>query len=352
VNDLDLEDVISTVGDGPVRHQRARRVERLRPLVGSPADTVQLSRRDLLRWAALAGGTFLFEELLAACCAGTDGATGGPARGTPDGTLRGLVADVPQLTILAAQDQLPVGRTRYAFGLAGPTNALVERATPEVWFAENQASKPLGPFSARWVDMKAYEATSDRSPRSELKGYVADVKLPSAGRWLTVAMVDVASQRAAGQGSIVVGGQVVMPIGSSARSGASPVATTASARARICTRDPACPMHSISLDKALANGKPTVLSFATPLLCASRMCGPVVDEQMAAFKAVGGQANFIHVEIYPGRKTDQPAPLYNAWGLKSEPWLFVIDKRGTIRARSEGPVVTSEIQAALKPLVA
>jgi hypothetical protein len=352
VNGLDLEDVIITAGDGAVRHQRARRVERLRPLVGSPAGTVQLSRRDLLRWAALAGGTFVFAELLAACGAGPDGATGGPARTTSDGTLRSLVADVPQLTILAAQDQLPVGRTRYAFGLAGPTNALVERTTPEVWFARDQSSKPLGPFSATWVDMKAYEATRDRSPRSELKGYyVADVNLPSAGRWLAVAMVDVASQRAAGQGSIVVGDQLVVPIGSKARSGASPVATTAKGRAKICTRDPACPMHSISLDNALTNGRPTVLSFATPLLCASRMCGPVVDEQLQAFDAMGDQANFIHVEIYPGRKTDQPAPLYNAWGLKSEPWLFVIDKQGIIRARSEGPVVASEIRAALKPLV-
>jgi hypothetical protein len=111
-------------------------------------------------------------------------------------------------------------------------------------------------------------------------------------------------------------------------------------------------MHSVSLDKALSNGKPTVVSFATPLLCASRMCGPVVDEQLQAFQAVGGKANFVHVEIYPGRTTDQPAPLYSAWGLKSEPWLFVIDKAGVIRARSEGPVVTSEITAALQPLLA
>ena len=58
------------------------------------------------------------------------------------------------------------------------------------------------------------------------------------------------------------------------------------------------------------------------------------------------------MEIYPGRTTDQPALLYSAWGLKSEPWLFVIDKAGVIRARSEGPVVTSEITAALQPLLA
>lgn len=257
-----------------------------------------------------------------------------------------------QLVVLAAQSQLPVGRSRYAFGLAGPTNALVERASPQLWFATSQTTTPLGPFGASWADMKAYEATKDRSPRSELKGfYVAQVELPSAGRWLGVAMVDVASQRAAGQGSIQVGDQLVAPIGTTARAGRSPVATSAKARVRICTRQPACPMHAISLDQALSSGKPTVVSFATPLLCASRLCGPVLDEQLQAFQAVGDRANFVHVEIYPGRTTERPAPLYSAWGLKSEPWLFVIDKAGVIRARSEGPVVTSEITAALQPLI-
>jgi hypothetical protein len=39
------------------------------------------------------------------------------------------------------------------------------------------------------------------------------------------------------------------------------------------------------------------------------------------------------------------------WGLKSEPWLLVIDRQGIIRARAEGPVVASEIEAALRPLL-
>jgi hypothetical protein len=164
-------------------------------------------------------------------------------------------------------------------------------------------------------------------------------------------MVEVASQRAAGQGAIVVGQQPVAGIGSKARAGPSPVAASARARAKLCTREPACLMHAISFEQALLNGRPTVVSFATLLWCASRMCGPVVDEQLQAFQAMGDQANFVHVEIYPGRRTDQPAPLYSAWGLHSEPWRFVIDKAGVIRARSEGPVAASELTAALQPLL-
>jgi hypothetical protein len=261
---------------------------------------------------------------------------------------------VPQLSILTAQSQLPAGRSRFAFGLAGPTNRLVERASPEVWLARDQTSTALGPFPARWLELTGYQKTSDRSPRSELKGfYVAQVDLPEAATWLAVAMVDVAGQRAAGQGAIKVSRQVPAGVGSKARPGATPVATSPAGLAGICTRDPPCPMHTVSLDQALESGRPTVVSFATPLLCASRMCGPVVDEQLLVFQEIGGhRANFVHVEIYPQRDTGRPAPLYTAWDLPSEPWVFVVDRRGVIRARlGEGPTVAAEIQSALRPLL-
>jgi hypothetical protein len=339
--------------DRRVSHQRAGRDALPGPLVGGLVAAAQLSRHDLLRWAALAAGTLGASQLLAACGAGPDGAADGPDRQAPAGSLRALVADVPQLSLLSAQGQLPAGRARFSFGLAGPTNRLVEGAMPVVWLARDQTSRALGPFSARWLELDGYDKTRDRSPRSELTGfYVAEVDLPGPGDWLGVAMVDVASQRAAGQGTIPVKAQVPAQVGTKARSGPSPVATSPSQVARICTREPVCPLHEISLDQALASGKPTVLSFATPLLCSSRMCGPVVDELMVAFQRLGGsKANFIHVEIYPQRDTGTPAPLYKAWGLPSEPWTVVIDRGGVIRASSEGPVAASEIQAALRPLL-
>jgi hypothetical protein len=168
-----------------------------------------------------------------------------------------------------------------------------------------------------------------------------------------VALRDVNGQRAAGQGAIPVSPRVVAQVGSKARGGATPVATSPAAAAKVCTREPPCPLHYVSLDQALRSGKPTVLSFATPLLCSSRMCGPVVDELMVVFDKLGkSKANFVHVEIYPQRDTNKPAPQFTAWGFQSEPWLVVIDRAGVIRARlGEGPVVASEIEAALQPLL-
>jgi len=315
----------------------------------------RLSRRDLLRSAALAAGA---SALLAAC--GGSGSKSGSATTTGSqqsqaGSLRALAANLPQLSLLNAQSALPVGRNRFSFGLSTSDNRLVQGGAPRLWFATDQTSKPLGPFEARFLQMDAYDKLKDRSPRSELTGfYVAEVDLPAPGNWLAVAVIDANGQRAAGQGAIPVKNKVVAPVGSKAISGKTPVATGPSDLAKICTREPPCSMHYVSLDKAVASGKPTVITFATPLLCTSRMCGPVVDEQMLTFQKVGKEkANFIHLEIYPQRDVDKPAPLFRKWGFQSEPWLIVIDRSGTIRGRlGEGPVVASEIEAALTPLLA
>jgi hypothetical protein len=331
-----------------------------RPVGGSKplGPEAQLSRRDLLRSAALATGAAGASALLAACGGSGSKPSGSTAAsGSPPGqgnSLQALAANLPQLSLLNAQSELPVGRNRFTFGLSTSDNRLVQGGTPKLWFATDQTSKPLGPFEARFLQMDAYDKLKDKSPRSELTGfYVADVDLPRAGNWLTVAILDANGQRAAGQGAIPVKDKVVAEVGTKAIPGKTPVATSPADVAKICTREPPCPLHYISLDTALTSGKPTVITFATPLLCSSRMCGPVVDEQMVAFETVGkDKANFIHLEIYPQRDINKPAPLFIKWGFQSEPWLIVIDRNGTIRGRlGEGPVVASEIEAALTPLL-
>ncbi|HEX8927960.1 MAG TPA: hypothetical protein VGA45_03515 [Actinomycetota bacterium] len=78
----------------------------------------------------------------------------------------------------------------------------------------------------------------------------------------------------------------------------------------------------------------------------------MVDEQLLVFDELDDRANFIHVEIYPQRDPGRPARLYRAWGLASEPWVFVVDREGIIRARlGEGPACASEIEDALRPLL-
>ena len=47
-----------------------------------------------------------------------------------------------------------------------------------------------------------------------------------------------------------------------------------------------------------APGKPVAVLFATPALCASQYCGPVLDEMLAIMKPYERPITFVHVDIY------------------------------------------------------
>jgi hypothetical protein len=307
-----------------------------------------LGRRAFL---ATAGGIGL--GMLVAGCSGKTARGGTSTATAAPGSLGALTAGTEQLSFLGAQSELPVGRSLLTFGLSTPDNRLLTGGQPRVWAASDQTGRPLGPFTATWLELSAYQATKDTSPRSDLRGfYAATVELPSPGNWQLVAVPSGSQRRQAAAGAIAVHQHVVAAVGTKARRVATPVAVSSAARTRVCTRTPPCPLHTISLDRALASGRPTVVVFATPLLCVSRMCGPVVDEALVAAKATNPKAaNFVHVEIYPQRDTNRPAPAFKAWGFPTEPWTIVTDRRGVIRARFEGPVAASQTRAALHPLL-
>ena len=310
-----------------------------------------LSRRELLRLAGVGGGALGLAALLAAC--GGDDEPGGSAGSAPAGSLKALQAEATQLSLLGAQSQLQVGTVLYTFGLATADNRLVQGGAPQVWVAKNDTGRAAGPFPTRWFELKAYEQTRDKSPRSPLTGfYGAEVEFPEAGNWMVAATLDVDGRKAVGQGAVPVATDVPAAVGSRAKPLPTPVAKSAAGREKICTREPACPLHTISLDDAVAAGRPTAVTFATPLLCSSQMCGPVVDEQMVAADKLGAKASFIHVEIYPTRSTAKPARSFLQYGFTTEPWLLVIDRDGVIRARYEGPVTADQVEDALRPLLA
>jgi hypothetical protein len=312
----------------------------------------RLSRRALLRGTGTGAAALGLAALAAACSRQPSASQAGAG---PAGSLAALKQNVQQLSFLGAQSQLVVGRNLLTFGLSTPDNKLVTGGTPQVWVGTDDTAKAQGPYPASWSELSAYERTNDNAPRSALTGfYTAAVDFPTTGNWIVVATTQTPAGRGAGEGAIAVAaGHVPAQVGTKARSVATPTASTAAALRRICTRTPPDPMHYLSLDDALRNGKPTVVVFATPLLCASRMCGPVVDEVTVAYQATGRQrANFIHVEIYPTRDATKPALPFRRWGFQTEPWTIVIDRHGIIRARFEGPVVAAQVRAALRPLLA
>ena len=262
-----------------------------------------------------------------------------------------------QVDLLQAQAALPTGDSTFTFGMVTKQGALLTGGSPQVWIARNGRARPLGPFRATFH--KFTPNPEDKSPRSPLTGfYAAAVSIPAPGTWSVAAVADVSGSRLVGARSLnVTSEEGPAQVGTKAISVRTPVARSNAEAKTICTRKPPDPMHYISLDRALANGKPTVVTFATPLLCESQLCGPVVDEQLIVFERVGPKrANFVHVEEFPPGRDLKPDPhtipsYWTKWGFETEPWTFVIDGKGTVRARFEGPVSAALIEDALTPLL-
>lgn len=127
----------------------------------------------------------------------------------------------------------------------------------------------------------------------------------------------------------------------------------------ICTDSPPCSMHKISLDVALANGRPTLFTIGTPRFCESRVCGPVNDVIETVAKEFVDRVNFIHAEVYKN-DTDAPgnpnpavahSPAAKAWHLESEPVTYWIRPDNTITERIVGPTDVAEVRALTQSLL-
>jgi hypothetical protein len=104
----------------------------------------------------------------------------------------------------------------------------------------------------------------------------------------------------------------------------------------ICTRNPACPWHDVGLDVALSERRPIALLFATPALCQTATCGPVLDTLLSLKSQYESRVRFLHSEIYTdmSAKTNTPAVL--AYHLQSEPMLFFAGADGIVKTRLDG----------------
>jgi hypothetical protein len=178
--------------------------------------------------------------------------------------------------------------------------------------------------------------------------YVADVVLDQPGAWKALALTE--GRRV--PFALEVKPQPEAPVvGAAAPRAPSPTLTDPLGVKPICTRHPRCPLHTGSLADVIGTGKLVAALFATPALCQSQYCGPVLDELLAIRGPFTDRVTFVHVEIYRSNRGADLAPTVEAWGLPSEPWLYTIDGAGTIVGRIDGAFGGDEMQAQLEALV-
>ena len=116
-------------------------------------------------------------------------------------------------------------------------------------------------------------------------------------------------------------------------------------------------LYQMSVDAALDTGKPLILVFSTPAFCVSATCGPQVAIISQIKEKYQDMANFIHVEVFEnphlierGRPVGDTVAAVAEWNLPTEPWTFVIDGEGLVRAKFEQFTTKKEIETALVDL--
>jgi hypothetical protein len=254
---------------------------------------------------------------------------------------------------------LTTGDNRFGFGLFERDRSQIADASVVVYVAPVGGGAAKGPYAARYesleVEPQFESRTSAQDPDSAKTVYVADIPFEKPGKYevLGIARLDdrlVAATPASGPLTIMKPGDDPVPrVGEAAPRIHTPTkADAAGDVASIDTRVPPSTMHEADFADVVGK-EPVVLVFATPLLCQSRVCGPVVDiaEQVKADHE--GEAEFIHMEIYRDNSIEKGfRPQVAAFGLPTEPWIFTIDTRGKVAARLEGAFSPGELEAALE----
>ena len=127
-----------------------------------------------------------------------------------------------------------------------------------------------------------------------------------------------------------------------------PTTTDARGVTPICTNEPACPLHDVSLTEALAEGAPVALLLATPAFCQIAICGPVLDVLLDV-RADHPGVRFLHAEVYaePAKDLQTYAPIIAPLGLHFEPCLVLVGADGVVVDRIDTIYDRTELQARL-----
>jgi len=254
-----------------------------------------------------------------------------------------------------ASSVFTVGPNRVAFGMIDDTSGFVYGKTA-LYVAPTPESPAAGPYPAP-ADVlvtegryRSKQAATEADPFAAV--YAAEVPFKRAGKYSILAVTKDGSKTYAAPGEL----QVVKPADDRVPGVGDPAPkvetdTEASARgdiASIDTREPPSDMHERSFADVVGK-KPVALLFATPQLCQSRVCGPVVDVGLQLKSQYGDQVEFIHQEVYvdndPQKGLREPLKRFN---VPTEPWLFVVGRDGRVTARLEGSFGLGAFESALK----
>jgi len=279
------------------------------------------------------------------------------------------IGDDDVLPVLA-NSELVVGPNRFALGILDPEGVPIVDAKVHLVFYDLSDGKEARKFETDAVSrVPARDAGLAEQVRhvhgdgtththvnvgDEVGVYTAMVTFDRAGLWGVEIEIDSASPKLR---------RTLRPRFNVLQQGPTPAVGAAAPRSRNRTvadvadialidssASPSAEMHTATIADAIAAGRPTLALFAVPGFCTSRLCGPELEIMRKLYPKYKNRAEFIHVEFYerPGDPNSPVAPGVADWNLRTEPWFFVIDAKGVITAKFEGPASLQELDEALQ----
>lgn len=115
----------------------------------------------------------------------------------------------------------------------------------------------------------------------------------------------------------------------------------------ICTRQPNCDFHAMTLDDALSSGLRVAYFVGTPAHCATGSCTPALEALIEVAPDYEDRYAVVHAEVFDDTTATTLAPAVDDLGIAFEPALFLTDAAGVVTERLDGLWDTSELRERL-----
>ena len=269
---------------------------------------------------------------------------------------------------LAAAEFAP-GVNRFPFALIAVSGESLDGATVEVAFhrLDDESSEPRATARATFHTVEGVtphlHEDGTLHPHDETAGFYVVERVRCStlpGVWEARLTIEAAGGGRVGVPPLAFSVQdasSVPGVGDAVPASRNPTSGDVADLSEITTHDPPVPdFYRLTVAEALEQERPALVVFSTPMFCISRMCGPVTDIVAALHERYAERLTFIHVEPFDlgiarseGRL--RPTTTLREWGLRTEPWVFLLDEDGRVAARFEGPVTEGELERAVQALL-
>jgi len=112
----------------------------------------------------------------------------------------------------------------------------------------------------------------------------------------------------------------------------------------VCSMDIPDKLHRLRISDLRAASKPFLVVFGTPQHCT--MCVDQLVRVSGLQEKYGDRFAFLHSDGY------RENPIWVDWGIKGEPWTFIIDGNGKVRELFPGPTDIALMEAEIDKLLA